>query len=125
MGEIDISWVKLGIGVFTIVSGQIVLWTRFKTLVEKDMQQCRSDIDRHEKCIAAIKKRHGDFITDDQHAQISRDCQKVIYGDIDRIKEDLRDIKSDVQRNDDKLTEIAVSIAGLRSDLKHIGAVHE
>lgn len=116
-------WLELGLAVFVILSGQAVLWIKFKTMVEKDMIQCKDDLKRHDGCIANLKTQITEALTMEQHNKIQSDCQKNIYTDINNIIRSMDDLREEVRKNDDKLDNISMAIVELRADLKHMGAV--
>lgn len=111
------------LAVTTVLIGQVVLWTRFKTLVEKDMARCKEDIQKHDACIANVKREMNKLITEPQHQKMQEDCQKGIYNDIHNITRSIDDLRSEVRRNNENFGQVSVELAGLRSDLKHLKVV--
>lgn len=110
-------------GIVVILVGQVVLWTRFKTLVEKDMAQCKKDIKKHETCITNVKRDMGKLITEPQHEKMQTDCQRGIYNDINNITRSIDELRSEVRSNNENFRQVSIELAGLRSDLQHLKVV--
>lgn len=117
------TWLEIGLALLVILGGQTVLWVKFKTLVEVKVQTLEKRADGHDTCIAAIKVKNSEAITMPQHDKIQADCQRGIYNDFNNLLRSVDELREKVESNDDKLNGISISIAELRSDLKHVGAV--
>lgn len=118
-----LGWLEVGLAVFVIISGQAVLWVKFKTLVEVKVQNLEDVTKRHEECIGNIKAKSNEAITMPQHEKIQSDCQRGIYNDIDNITRSVDELRADLKGTDKSVNSISVAIAGLRADLTHIGVV--
>ncbi len=117
------TWFEVSFAVLIVLAGQIVLWVRFKTLVETKVQNLEDVTKRHENCIAAIKTKSAEAITMPQHDKIQADCQRGIYNDIDNITRSVDELRKEVSGTNKGINLINVAVAGLRADLTHVGAV--
>ncbi len=117
------TWFEVGLAVITVLAGQIVLWVRFKTLVETKVQNLEDVTKRHENCIAAIKTKSAEAITMPQHDKIQADCQRGIYNDIDNITRSVDELRKEVKGTNVGVNSLNIAMAGLRADLTHVGAV--
>ena len=87
------------------------------------MAHCKEDIQKHEACIANVKRDVSKLITEPQHEKMQADCQRGIYNDINNITRSIDELRSEVKRNNEKVGQVSVELAGLRSDLKHMKVV--
>jgi len=120
------NWIQVGIGAIMLISilcGQLVLWVRFKTLVEVKMQVSKEQLERHEVCLANLKAKLAGAITMPQHDKMQEDCQRGIYNDISSVTGALNEVKGDVKETNNQISDIALTLVSLRSDLEHIGAI--
>lgn len=118
-----VEWLEAGLAVFVILFGQVVLWVKFKTLVEMEVEHLKGRADGHDKCISFLKTKVGDSITMLQHDKLQEDCRKSIYSDISHLTSSMDEMRGQIKATDEKLDVISLSIVELRSDLRHMGAV--